>query len=44
MVDFLLKKNFYVNVIDNLSGGRIDNLKRHFKNKNLNLKIRIFAN
>ena len=33
MVDFLLKKNFYVNVIDNLSGGRIDNLKRHFKNK-----------
>ena len=31
MVDLLLKKNFHVNVIDNLSGGRLENLKHHFK-------------
>ena len=29
MVDLLLSKNFTVRVIDNLSGGRIQNLKRH---------------
>ena len=32
MVDLLLKKNFQVNVLDNLSGGRLENLKHHFKN------------
>ena len=37
MVDFLLKKKFHVNVIDNLSGGRLDNLKNHFKNKKWNI-------
>ena len=36
MVDLLLKKNFYVNVIDDLSGGTTSNLKHHFKNKNFN--------
>ena len=29
MVDFLLSKNYIVRVIDNLSGGRIQNLKKH---------------
>ena len=38
MVDLLLKKNFQVNVIDNLSGGRLENLKHHFKNKNFNFE------
>ncbi len=33
MVDLLLNKNFYVNVIDDLSGGNLSNLKQHFKNK-----------
>ena len=32
IVDLLLKKKFYVLVIDNFSGGRIENLKQH-KNK-----------
>jgi UDP-glucose 4-epimerase len=34
MVDLLLKKNFYVYVLDDLSGGNLNNLKQHFKNKN----------
>ncbi len=38
MVDYLLKKNFKVRVIDNLSGGRIENIKQHFKNKNFYFK------
>ena len=38
MVDLLLKKNFYVNVIDDLSGGSLNNLKQHFKNKNFNFE------
>ena len=38
MVDLLLKKNFYVNVIDDLSGGTISNLKHHLKNKNFNFE------
>ena len=29
LVDLLLKKNFIVRVIDNLVGGRIDNIKQH---------------
>jgi UDP-glucose 4-epimerase len=35
LVDLLLKKKFKVIVIDNLSGGRISNLKEHQKNKDL---------
>tara|TARA_Y100000591_G_C21850506_1_gene711416 strand:+ start:2061 stop:3065 length:1005 start_codon:yes stop_codon:yes gene_type:complete len=34
MVDLLLRKNYKVRVIDNLSGGRLENIKKHFKNKN----------
>lgn len=33
LVDLLIKKKFQVRVIDNLSGGRIQNLKNHKKNK-----------
>lgn len=38
LVDLLLYKNYKVVVIDNLSGGRIENLKHHKKNKRLVLK------
>ena len=38
MVDLLLKKNFKVVVIDNLSGGHKNNLIHHRKNKNLIIK------
>ena len=38
LVDLLLKKNFRVIVIDNLSGGRLDNLKQHKNNKKLTFK------
>ena len=38
LVDLLLKKNFEVRVIDNLSGGRLENLKDHKKNKKLIIK------
>ncbi len=38
MVDILLKKKFKVRVIDNLSGGRLENLKHHNKEKNLSFK------
>ena len=31
LVDLLLKKNFEVRVLDNLSGGRIQNLSKHKK-------------
>ena len=31
LVDLLLKKKFYVIVIDNFSGGRIENLKKNIK-------------
>ena len=34
MVDFLIKKNFKVIVIDDLSGGNIKNIKQHLKRKN----------
>ena len=44
LVDLLLKKNFIVKVIDNLTGGRLYNLKHHknnksffFKKKNINM-------
>ncbi len=38
LVDLLLKKNYEVRVIDNLTGGRLDNLKNHKNNKNLKFK------
>jgi len=38
LVDLLLKKNYRVIVIDNLSGGRLDNLKQHKNNKKLTFK------
>ncbi|MBE11480.1 MAG: hypothetical protein CMM35_14350 [Rhodospirillaceae bacterium] len=38
LVDLLLKKGFQVRVIDNLSGGRLENIKHHKKNKNLIFK------
>ena len=42
MVDFLLKKNFIVNVIDDLSGGRFQNIKKNLNNKYFNfIKIDI---
>jgi UDP-glucose 4-epimerase len=34
MTDFLIKKEYKVVVIDNLSGGKIENIKHHFKKKN----------
>jgi UDP-glucose 4-epimerase len=38
LVDLLLSKNYKVIVIDNLSGGRLENLKHHKNNKKLILK------
>ncbi len=38
LVDLLIKKNFLVRVLDNLSGGRLENLKQHKNNKNLLFK------
>ncbi len=38
LVDLLIKKKFEVRVIDNLSGGRLENIKLHKKNKNLKFK------
>ncbi len=38
LVDLLIKKKFQVRVIDNLSGGRIQNIKHHQKNNNFKLK------
>ena len=35
MVDLLLKKNYHVNVIDNLSGGHKKNLAHHKNNASL---------
>jgi UDP-glucose 4-epimerase len=37
MVDLLLKKNFKVVVIDNFTGGHINNLSQHKKNKKLKI-------
>ena len=34
MVDLLIADNFKVRVIDNLSGGHLDNLKQHRNNTN----------
>ena len=38
LVDLLLKKNYKVRVIDNFTGGRLENLKHHKNNKNLSFK------
>jgi len=38
LVDLLIKKNFEVRVIDNLSGGNIKNIKHHKNNKNFKFK------
>ena len=38
MVDLLLKKKIKVRVIDNLSGGRLQNIKKHFKKKNFSFE------
>ena len=38
LVDLLIKKKFSVRVLDNLSGGRLENLKQHKNNKNLLFK------
>ncbi len=38
MVDLLIKKNYEVRVIDNLSGGRTQNIIKHLKSKKLKFK------
>ena len=38
LVDLLLKKNFKVRVVDNLSGGRLENINQHRNNKNFLFK------
>ena len=38
MVDLLLKKNFIVNVIDDLSGGRLQNIKKNLNNTYFSFK------
>ena len=44
MVDFLLKKNHKVIVIDDLSTGLKQNIKNHFKNKNFFFIKKILQN
>ena len=39
-VDKFLKHNYKVKIIDNLSGGREENIKHHVKNKNLDVEIK----
>ena len=33
MVDLLVEQNFSVRIIDNLSGGRLQNIQHHLKNQ-----------
>jgi UDP-glucose 4-epimerase len=40
MVDLLLKEGFQVRVLDNLVGGRLDNLAHHRGNQNLKVEVR----
>ena len=40
MVDLLLKEGFQVRVLDNLVGGRLDNLAHHRGNQHLSVEIR----
>jgi UDP-glucose 4-epimerase len=40
MVDLLLGEGFEVRVIDNLVGGRLDNLQEHRRNPRLNVEVR----
>jgi len=39
-VDKFLKHNYKVKIIDNLSGGREENIQHHVKNKNLDVEIK----
>jgi UDP-glucose 4-epimerase len=43
MVDHLLEQDFEVRVIDNLVGGRLDNLAHHRKNGKLSVEVRDVA-
>ena len=40
MVDLLLKEGYQVRVLDNLVGGRLDNLAHHRGNQNLKVEVR----
>ena len=40
MVDLLLAEGYRVHVIDNLSGGRLQNLDGHKSNPHLNVEVR----
>ena len=40
MVDLLLKEGYHVRVLDNLVGGRLDNLAHHRGNQNLKVEVR----
>jgi UDP-glucose 4-epimerase len=40
MVDLLLENGYRVHVIDNLTGGRLQNLDQHKENKNLHVEVR----
>jgi len=40
MVDLLLEQGFRVHVIDNLTGGRLQNLDQHKRNKELTVEVR----
>lgn len=40
MVDLLLQEGYRVHVVDNLSGGRLDNLAHHKNNSNLVVEVR----
>ena len=44
VVDLLIEKNYEVRVIDNLKGGRIDNLNAHIKNSNLKFEKKDICN
>ena len=41
VVDLLLEKKFKVIVVDDLSGGHINNIKHHLKNKNFHFVKKI---
>ena len=38
LVDYLIKSNYTVRVLDNLIGGRIKNISHHFSNKNFSFE------
>lgn len=43
VADILLRKNFEVRIIDNLSGGNIKNISKHLKNKKFIFKKKIYV-